>query len=90
VGIDAGAQTPNAGGQDLLHGSIFTAQGQPAPEATVELRDLRGIKVASAITNGSGNFEINSAAAPVSMFFWSAADIRSGTNKFCWPSLVLN
>jgi tetratricopeptide (TPR) repeat protein len=62
--INSGAQTPNAGGQELLHGSIFTAQGQPAAEAAVELRDLRGIKVASAVTDGSGNFKINSAAVP--------------------------
>jgi tetratricopeptide (TPR) repeat protein len=58
------AQIPNLGGQDLLHGSIFTAQGQPAVEATVELRDLQGIKVASAVTDGTGNFQINSRAVP--------------------------
>jgi tetratricopeptide (TPR) repeat protein len=62
--VASGAQVHNATGQELLHGSIFTAQGQPAAEAAVELRDLRGIKVASAVTDGSGNFEINSAAAP--------------------------
>ena len=62
--IDTGAQVPNAAGQHLLHGSIFTAQGQPAVEAAVELRDLRGIKIASALTDGTGNFEINSGAPP--------------------------
>src|ERR1700692_275946 len=62
--IDAVAQIPNAGEQELLHGSIFTAQGQPAVEAAVELRDLHGIKVASAVTDSTGSFEINSAAAP--------------------------
>jgi tetratricopeptide (TPR) repeat protein len=64
MGIDSGAQAPHAGGQELLHGSIFSAQGQPAAEAAVELRDLRGIRVASALTDGSGNFQIHSAAAP--------------------------
>jgi tetratricopeptide (TPR) repeat protein len=64
VSVDLGAQVFNAIGQELLHGSIFTAQGQPAVEATVELRDLHGIKVASAVTDSTGNFEINSAATP--------------------------
>lgn len=62
--VGAGAQVPNAIEQNLLHGSIFTAQGQPAVEAAVELRDLRGIKIASALTDGTGNFEIDSGAAP--------------------------
>jgi tetratricopeptide (TPR) repeat protein len=64
VSVDSRAQTPNTLGQDLLHGSIFTAQGQPAVEATVELRDLQGIKVAGAVTDGAGNFLINSGAGP--------------------------
>jgi tetratricopeptide (TPR) repeat protein len=64
VSVGSRAQTPNTGGQDLLHGSIFTAQGQPAVEATVELRDLQGIRVASAVTDGTGNFQINSGAVP--------------------------
>ncbi len=62
--IHTGAQVPDAKEQNLLHGSIFTAQGQPAVEAAVELRDLRGIKIASALTDGTGNFEIDSGAAP--------------------------
>jgi tetratricopeptide (TPR) repeat protein len=67
--IHTGAQVPDAKEQDLLHGSIFTAQGQPAAEATVELRDLRGIKIASALTDGTGGFEINSGAGPGEYFF---------------------
>ena len=64
LSADSRAQTAATSGQDLLHGSIFTAQGQPAVAAAVELRDLQGIKVASAVTDGTGNFQINSGAAP--------------------------
>lgn len=60
--LNLAAQATNAGRQELLHGSIFTAQGQPASEAAVELRNLKGIKVASAVTDSAGNFEIESAA----------------------------
>jgi hypothetical protein len=62
--IGAVAQAPVAGGRKLLHGSIFTAQGQPAAEAMVEIRDLRGIKVASGVTDSTGNFEISGVAEP--------------------------
>lgn len=69
LSIHSQAQTPDTGGQDLLHGSIFTAQGQPAVEATVELRDLQGIKVASALTDGTGNFQLDSGVALGEYFF---------------------
>jgi tetratricopeptide (TPR) repeat protein len=62
--VDLCAQVPDAIEQELLHGSIFTAQGQPAAAAAIELRDLRGIKVASAVTDGTGKFEIDSGAVP--------------------------
>jgi len=58
------AQAPNQGNQQLLHGSIFTAQGEPAGEVTVEIRDLRGIRVGKGITDSRGNFEIRGAAEP--------------------------
>src|ERR1035441_3666523 len=62
--LDSFAQVPNAGSQKLLHGSIFTAQGQPAAEVTVEIRDLRGIRVGKGVTDSSGNFEIRGTAEP--------------------------
>ena len=71
--VDLRAQVPNAMEQELLHGSIFTAQGQPEAEAAVELRDLRGLKVASAVTDGMGNFEIDSAAGPGEYLFLVSA-----------------
>jgi tetratricopeptide (TPR) repeat protein len=60
--LDSFAQVPNAGSQKLLHGSIFTSQGQPAAEVTVEIRDLRGIRVGKGVTDSSGNFEIRGTA----------------------------
>ncbi len=58
------AQTPNAAGRRLLHGSIYTDQGRPVARATVEIRDLHGIKVASGLTDDEGNFEISGAVEP--------------------------
>ncbi len=40
----------------FVHGSITTARGQPAVDVSVELRNLRGIRI--------GNFEIKTTAAP--------------------------
>ena len=90
--LDSGAQAPKAGGQELLHGSVFTAQGQPAAEAAVELRDLHGIKVASAITDSTGNFEINSAAAPGEYVFLvsSGYQIRYEQVLLAQPGLELS
>jgi tetratricopeptide (TPR) repeat protein len=58
------AQAPQAEGRKLLHGSVFTAQGQPAAQAVVEIRDLQGMKVASGVTDNSGRFEISGAVKP--------------------------
>jgi Tfp pilus assembly protein PilF len=62
--VDSTAQVPSVGSEQLLHGSIFTSQGQPAAAVTVEMRDLRGIKVASGVTDSTGNFEISGNAEP--------------------------
>jgi tetratricopeptide (TPR) repeat protein len=92
--VDSGAQTSRAGGQELLHGSIFSSQGQPAAEAAVELRDLSGIKVASAVTDGSGNFQINSpaAAAPGEYVFLASSgyQIRYEQVLLAQPGLELS
>jgi hypothetical protein len=58
------AQISNAASRKLLHGSIFTAQGQPATAAAVEIRDLHGIEVAKSLTNEEGVFEISGGAEP--------------------------
>jgi len=61
---EAVAQIADAGVEKLVHGSIVTAQGQPAPEVTVEIRDLRGIIVGSGVTDRAGHFEIRGKAEP--------------------------
>jgi tetratricopeptide (TPR) repeat protein len=60
--LTAGAQTPDASRLTLIHGLIVTAQGQPVARATVEVRDLRGIKMAAAFTDSGGRFAITTTA----------------------------
>jgi tetratricopeptide (TPR) repeat protein len=90
--LDSAAQSPSAAGPELLHGSVFSAQGQPAAEAVVELRDLRGIKVASAVTDGSGNFQIDSAATPGEYVFLatSGVQVRDEQVLLALPGLELS
>jgi len=64
AGTGLRAQVSDAGNRQLLHGQILTEQGRPAPEIKVEIRDLRGIKVGSSITDSLGKFEIRGAAEP--------------------------
>jgi len=73
MSIDLVAQVSPAGGRMLLHGTIFTAQGRRAAEALVEIRDLHGVKVASSVTDGDGNFEISGAAEPGEYIFLVAS-----------------
>jgi tetratricopeptide (TPR) repeat protein len=54
----ARAQTPDASRLTLIHGLIATAQGQPVAHATVEIRDLRGMKMAAGFTDSAGSFAI--------------------------------
>jgi len=57
-------QTPDLNRPTLIHGLIVTAQGRPTARATVEVRDLRGVKVATGITDAAGRFAITMAAKP--------------------------
>ena len=47
----------------LVHGSIISAQGQPVGGASIEIRDLRGVRIGTTVTNSTGDFEIKTAAA---------------------------
>jgi hypothetical protein len=75
--LDSVAQSPNADNRELLHRSIFTAEGQPASRATVEILDLHGIKVASSTTDGAGNFEIGGVAEPGEYVFLVASSSQT-------------
>jgi tetratricopeptide (TPR) repeat protein len=74
--VDSLAQVSNDGSRRLLHGSILTAQGQPAAEVTVEIRDLQGVKVGSGVTDRAGNFEISGQAAPGEYVFVAVSAFR--------------
>jgi Tfp pilus assembly protein PilF len=90
--VDSTAQVPGASSEQLLHGSIFTAQGQPAAAVTVEMRDLRGIKVASGVTDSTGNFEISGSAEPGEYVFVALREfeIRDEAIRLDRPGLEVN
>jgi tetratricopeptide (TPR) repeat protein len=71
--VESIAQSPKIESRKLLHGSIFAAPGQAAADATVEIRDLHGMKVASGVTDDSGWFEISGAAEPGEYVFLVAS-----------------
>jgi tetratricopeptide (TPR) repeat protein len=58
------AETPDASRLTLIHGLIVTSQGQPVARATLELRDLRGMKMAVGFTDSAGRFAITTTAMP--------------------------
>ena len=76
LGVKLSAQVPDAGSRELLHGSIVTDQGGPAPEVKVEIRDLRGIKVGSSVTDSRGNFEIRGTAEPGEYVFLAVSSFH--------------
>lgn len=47
-----------AGRPKHVHGSIVSFEGEPVADATVEIRDLRGIPLGSSFSDISGRFEI--------------------------------
>src|ERR1700722_1823346 len=47
-----------------IHGSILNAQGQPVAFATVEVRDLHGIKIVAGVSDSSGAFAFSPIAVP--------------------------
>jgi tetratricopeptide (TPR) repeat protein len=58
------AVTPDTSRLTFIHGVIATALGQPVAHATVELRDLRGMKMAVGFTDSAGKFAITTTAIP--------------------------
>jgi hypothetical protein len=90
--VGAVAQTASDAGRKLLHGSIYTAQGQPAPDAAVEIWDLHGTRVASGVTDVAGNFEISGAARPGEYVFVvaSSSQIRDEQVLLTQPDLELS
>jgi tetratricopeptide (TPR) repeat protein len=62
--VAAAAETPDAPRGDSIRGLIATAQGQRVARAAVELRDLRGIKMAAGFTDSAGRFALTTTAKP--------------------------
>jgi hypothetical protein len=89
---DSVAQAPSASSQRLLYGSIYTSQGGPAAQVTVEIRDLHGVEVASAVTDGAGRFEISGAAKAGEYVFLvvSEFDVRAEPVLLDPPDLELS
>jgi tetratricopeptide (TPR) repeat protein len=75
------AQTPDAGRHTIIHGLVVTAQGQPVAEATVEMRDLRGIQMAEGLTDSAGGFVIRTAAVPGEYVLLAAKELQIGDGR---------
>ncbi len=80
LSASSGAQIPNHGATPWIHGSIVTLHGQPVANAVVEVRDLRGVRIGSSITNSAGRFEIG-AVEPGKYIVLAAKELQSGDER---------
>jgi tetratricopeptide (TPR) repeat protein len=88
--VNVVAQAPHASAtSQLIHGSVVSSQGQPIANATVEIRDQRGIQVGGSLTNNAGTFEISTAAAPGEYTVLAAKEMQTGNQwvKLGQPNL---
>jgi tetratricopeptide (TPR) repeat protein len=60
---------------------IVTAQGHPVARAAVEVRDLRGIKMATGLTDTAGSFAISTAAKPGEYMLLAAKELQIGDQR---------
>jgi tetratricopeptide (TPR) repeat protein len=58
------AQRSDASGRIFIHGDIINSEGRAVPSAMVELRDLRGVKMGSGLSNSTGSFAFTTPAQP--------------------------
>ncbi len=70
------AETPDTTRRTFIHGLIATTQGQPVARATVELRNLRGMKIAACSTDNAGRFAITTTAEPGEYVLLVTKDLR--------------
>lgn len=75
------AQTPDASRPTLIHGLILTAQGQAVDRATVEVRNLRGMKIATGFTDSAGKFAITTTAKPGEYVLLVAKELQIGDER---------
>jgi tetratricopeptide (TPR) repeat protein len=81
------AQTPDASRPTLIHGLILTAQGQPVDRATVEMRNLRGMKIAAGFTDSAGKFAITTTAKPGEYVLLVAKESQTGDERITLDQL---
>jgi tetratricopeptide (TPR) repeat protein len=79
--LASSAQIPDAGRPTFIHGLILTAHGQPVDRATVELRDLRGMKMAVGFTDSAGRFAIATTAMPGEYVLLVAKELQIGEER---------
>jgi hypothetical protein len=75
------AETPDTSRPSFIHGLVATAQGQPVARATVELRDLRGMKMAAGLTDSAGKFAITTTAMPGEYVLLVAKELQIGDER---------
>jgi tetratricopeptide (TPR) repeat protein len=79
--LTVGAQTPDASRLIFIHGLIATARGQPVARATVELRDLRGMKMAAGFTDSAGKFTLTTTAIPGEYVLLAVKELQIGDER---------
>jgi tetratricopeptide (TPR) repeat protein len=79
--LAAAAETPDTSRRTFIHGLIATAQGQPVARATVELRDLRGVKIAAGSTDSAGRFAIITTAKAGEYVLLVAKELQIGDER---------
>lgn len=75
------AQTPETNRATFIHGLIVTAQGQPVARATVEVRDLRGMKMATSFTDAAGSFAITTREKPGDYVLIAAKELQTAEER---------
>ena len=81
------AQTPDASRPTLIHGLILTTQGQPVDRATVEVRNLRGMKIAAGFTDSAGKFAITTTAKAGEYVLLVAKELQIGDKRITLDQL---
>ncbi len=81
------AQTPDASRPTLIHGLILTAQGQPVDRATVEVRNLRGMKIAAGFTDSAGKFAFTTTAKAGEYVLLVAKELQIGDKRITLDQL---
>ena len=81
ISLTTFAQTPDSSRRTRVHGLIVTTQGEPVARATVEVRDLHGVKMATGFTDNAGSFAITAAAQPGDYVLLVSKELRIGDER---------